>query len=151
MKNTIRTSALILKSIFFCLTILFSAHAQASDPLNISHSFSPEAPPVAKVLAAYMTLSNPGNTEVVITGASSADFDKVEIHSMEMSDGMMHMVEQKELRIPAKGELTLEPGELHMMLINKHRNLKDGDRIKINIQFNNGQSQSIVVPVSKQH
>ena len=151
MKNTLHTCSLLLKSTLLCTALLLSSPSYATEVLKISNGFSPEAPPVAKVLAAYMTLSNPGNTEVVITSASSTDFDKVEIHSMEMKDGMMHMVEQKELRISAKGELTLEPGELHMMLINKHRSLKDGDTIKITITFHDGQTQTISLPVRKQH
>ena len=151
MKNTIHSSFLMLKSMFLCVAILFSSPSYANEVLKISNGFSPEAPPVAKILAAYMTLSNPGNAEVVITSASSPDFDKVEIHSMEMKNGMMHMVEQKELRIGSKDELTLEPGELHMMLINKQRNLKDGDTIKITITFDNGQTQTFSLPVRKQH
>lgn len=137
---------------FLALTIfIFSLTTQAADQsgrLKIKNAYSPEMPPVVKILAGYMELHNPSNKDITITGVSSPDFEHVEIHSMVMSDGMMHMVRQDKLVIPANGQINLEPGDLHVMFINKSRNFRMGDHISLTIKYEQG-SQTIKVPVRK--
>ncbi len=132
-------------------TVAPSAHVDAAPKLAISRAYSPEAPPVVKVLAGYMILENKSAKDVSITRLSSPDFDKVEIHSMESKDGMMHMVEQKQLKIPAGKVISLQPGELHMMLIGPHQVFHDGDIIKISLELDNGEQQNIDLPVRKRN
>jgi len=132
-------------------TVAPAVHAEPAPTLDISRAYSPEAPPVVKVLAAYMILENTSAEDVRIARLHSPDFDKVEIHNMESKDGMMHMVEQKHLRIPAGKAISLQPGELHMMLIGPHRVFRDSDIIKLTLELDNGQQQNIDIPVRKRN
>lgn len=128
------------------------AHAGEKTPaLRIQRAWSPEAPPVVKVLAAYMILENTGAADRHIVRLSSPDFDRVEIHRMQAKDGMMRMVEQKSLLLPAGRAVTLQPGDLHMMLIGPRRVFRDGDHFTITVELDDGQRQSVQVPVRKRN
>ena len=63
-----------------------------------------------------MQIANPG-PKIIIVGASSPQFEMVEIHRTEIVDGMARMIPQDRLPVPAGGSVTLEPGGLHLMLI----------------------------------
>jgi len=137
--------------------LLTEAHAEpvsATAPLtqaslSVNHAYSPEAPPVVKVLAAYMVMENKSAEDMSIAHLYSPDFDAIEIHSMESNDGMMSMVKQDHLTIPAGKAISLAPGELHMMLIGPQRVFRDGDIIKLNLELDNGSKLNIDIPVRK--
>ncbi|MCW9024650.1 MAG: copper chaperone PCu(A)C [Gammaproteobacteria bacterium] len=147
MKTRILPTLLLKLSVILSLFITSNA-LHATELLHIKKAYSPEAPPVVKILAGYMELHNPTSKDIVITGVSSPDFEHVEIHSMVMRDGMMHMDRQDTLVVPAKGQVNLEPGDLHVMFINKLKSFKDGDHIPLTIQMGK-QSQSLSLPVRK--
>ena len=138
------------RSTFLALCLLFTGStAWASSTLSITRAWSPEAPPVVKVLAAYMILENTSTDDVKISAIHSPDFNKVEIHHMESKNGMMHMQKQDHLSIPAGKVVSLQPGELHIMLIGPHKVFRDGDTLQLTLELNNGQQQTISVPVRK--
>lgn len=89
-----------------------------------------EAPPNAKVLAGYGELRNHG-ARLVVTGAHSADFERVEIHQMSMAGGVMKMRALERVELAPGEELALEPGATHLMLIGPKRALHAGDRVEI--------------------
>ncbi len=97
-----------------------------------------EAPPNAKVLAAYMTIENHTGTDKVLTGVTSSSFDRIEIHQTLNRDGMASMEQQKELGIAAENSVKLEPGGLHLMLFNPGAALKAGDSITFSLKFADG-------------
>lgn len=125
---------------------LWSAIAQA-EPLDISGAWVREGPPTAQVLAAYMQITNPGAQDLVITGASSPQFASVEIHRTEIVDGMARMLPQAQLVIPANGSITLEPGGLHLMLIQAREALPAGAQVEIQLQLENGANQAVTASV----
>ncbi len=117
-----------------------AAHAET---LNVTEAWVREAPPTSAVNAAYMHIANPGTKEQVITGASSPQFDTVEIHRTEIVDGMARMLPQERLPIPAGGSVNLEPNGLHLMLIQAKQALKAGDHVEINLSLDSGATQKI--------
>lgn len=123
--------------------------AYAASPLSIKNAWSPAAPPVAKVMAGYMTINNKGQTAIKITAAESPLFKKVEIHLSEMKNGMMSMIKQENLNIPANGEVELKQGGLHMMLMGKLKPIKTGSTIPVTITFDNGETKKINVIVKE--
>ena len=131
-----------------CLLLMAGA-IQANDKLSISRAYSPEAPPVVKVLAAYAVIENKSAKDITIVSIHSPDFSKVEIHRMESKNGMMSMVEQKQLTIPAGKVISLLPGEIHIMLIGPRKIFRDGDRLQLTLELDNGQQQTVSVPVRK--
>ncbi len=143
---------LFFRTAFLALCLLFTGSTVwASSTLSITRAWSPEAPPVVKVLAAYMILENTSTDDVKITAIHSPDFNKVEIHHMESKNGMMHMQKQDQLNIPAGKVVSLQPGELHIMLMGPHKVFRDGDTFKLTLELDNGRQQTIKVPVRKRN
>ena len=117
-----------------------AAHAET---LNVTEAWVREAPPTSAVNAAYMHIANPDKKDQVITGASSPQFDTVEIHRTEIVDGMARMLPQERLAIPANGNVSLEPNGLHLMLIQAKQPVKAGDHVEINLRLDGGATQQI--------
>lgn len=128
-----------LNRIFFVFLFLVST-THAADTLTIENAWSPEAPPVAKVMAGYMKIYNPGDSDIKIKSAESKLFKRVEIHLTEMKNGMMRMIKQDYLNIKAKGYVELKPGGLHMMLINNLKPIKAGSNIDLTLSLDNGET-----------
>ena len=101
--------------------------------LTISQAWIQEGPPNARVLAGFMQISNNSAKAINITSATSDAFNKIEFHRTVEDQGMARMQRQQHLTIPAGGQLTLEHGGYHLMLIQPSRKLKTGDAV--NIEF----------------
>jgi copper(I)-binding protein len=132
----------------FALTIIFMfSSAFAADNIMVHNAWVRSAPPNAKVLAAYMEIMNKSDEPRALTAVSSSLFAKVQMHKTEMQGGMMKMIRQKQLDIPAGGSLTLEPGGYHLMLMNPKSVLQVGEQVDIELQFDNGRTVYIHAPV----
>ena len=130
------------------LLLLTSSIAQAHH-LLVKNIWIPEAPPVSKVMAAFMVFHNRSDKEINITEISSPDFSRVEMHLSKIVDGVAKMLPQKQLTVPANGQLVLKPGSFHLMLFNPKKALKSGDSAIINITINNDKGFDIKAMVKK--
>lgn len=108
-----------------------------------------EAPPGARVLGAYMTLQNPGERADRLLEVKSASADSVEIHRMVIKNGMMEMEAIPFLTVPAQGEVKLRPGGTHLMIYGMKRELKEGDRLSLELTFEQAGTRTIDFPVRK--
>ena len=106
-----------------------------------------EAPPASTVLAAYMVLKNTADTPRSITRVDSPDFRECQIHRTVIADGIAKMLPVEKLQLPVDGSIVLEPGGLHLMLIEPQRSLRDGDTVVLVIHADNGESITIDAPV----
>lgn len=121
--------------------------SSVAQPLEVSDGWVRQGPPTAKVLAAYMTLNNPGAQAIVISGASSPQFGSVEIHRTEIVDGVARMIPQEQLKIPPGGHVTLQPGGLHFMLIDARQPLPAGGKVRIDLRLDADTRMAVEVPV----
>lgn len=131
-----------------CLLVAFST-VQADDILDIDDAWVAEAPPVAPVMGGYMKINNETDKLISITSVSCPDFEKVEIHEMSMSGGMMKMREIEKLDVPANGKVELKPGGYHLMLIKPKQPFKKGDTLSVTLHTANGQSQAVKMEVKE--
>jgi copper(I)-binding protein len=124
--------------LFPLLMALLPGAARAAPALTVRDAWIAEAPPVAKVQAGYMALVNDGPSPVTIVGASSTEFDTVEMHRTVEVEGVMRMEAQHALRVEPGATLELAPGGLHLMLIGPKRPLVAGDRVAIELRLDDG-------------
>jgi copper(I)-binding protein len=110
----------------------------AAETLEIHDPWTPEAPP-GRMMAGFMTLHNTGTKPIVITGAESDRFDRVEIHTMTMVDGVMRMRRLERLPIAPGETIQLKSGGIHLMLIQPLGPLVRGDTIEITLVTEDGQ------------
>lgn len=136
-----------IKNCLFVFIFLMSTAAHAKTAIKIENAWSPEAPPVTKVMAGYMKINNISNKDVKIKSIKSNFFKRVEIHLTEMKSGMMRMTKQENLTIKEKSYIELKPGGLHMMLMGKLKPVKSGSTIPVSLSFDNGETIKINLKV----
>jgi copper(I)-binding protein len=126
---------------------LLLAPVLARAELLVEEGYVRGLPPGQKVTAAFMTLTNSGTEDLVLTSGSSAVAEKVEFHQHSHVDGMMRMRQVPELLVPAGGELPLKPGGLHLMLIGLQQVLQEGDTVVLELCAADGGCKAIELPV----
>ena len=126
-----------LIAIFAMLSL--SAWAQAADTITVKNAWVRAPAPGAEIAAAYMTLEV--TEPMTLYAATSTAAKAVEVHNMSMKNGVMEMREIKQLDLQPGKPTTLEPGSLHLMLIDLKKPLKAGDNVNIVLNFRNGKQE----------
>lgn len=133
------------------MSLFLISSANAASSIKIENTWSPEAPPVVKVMAGYMKIHNLSNKDIKIQSAKSNLFNKVEIHLTQMKNGMMNMAKQENLKIEAKSYVELKQGGLHMMLMGRLKPISKGSDIPVTLTFDNGEIISINLKVKNKN
>lgn len=102
----------------------------------------------ASMSAAFLTIVNPGATDVRLISAECADAGMVQIHEMVKVDDKLVMQEAKDgAVVPAGSHLHLAPGSDHIMLMKLSRELAVGDQVELTLRFSDGSSLPVTAPV----
>ena len=117
--------------------------------LTVENAWIAEAPPVSKVMVAYMTINNTSNEAIDLTNAESDLYSSIEFHETIHEDGMARMVRWGKLTVPANGSIQLKRGGKHFMMFNPTKHLKAGDTVNIKLTTNNSATKTISVTVEK--
>ena len=129
-------------------TLALSLLATLVSALEVSGAFARATAPGQGAAGVFMTLTNPGDQPVELTGGSSARAGRVELHRTETGvDGIKRMVQQPSIIIPAKGQVLLAPGSLHMMLFDLTGPLVEGTTIDVELVAADGAKTLAKVPV----
>jgi len=86
------------------------------DDVVVSQAWIGAAPPTVRVNAGYLRLENKGTRSVILSGAESPRFARIEMHRSEMHNGTYSMHRQYSLVIAEGETLSFAPGGLHLML-----------------------------------
>jgi copper(I)-binding protein len=100
----------------------------------------------ARPAVMFLTVHNKG-AATQLTGAESAAFERIELHTHEMNGGMMRMVKRDNLPVPANGMLALKPGGHHLMLFG----LKTGqaEPVTVTLIFADGRTLDVTAKPTK--
>ena len=144
------------KTLFLLILLLSiyvtAATAEEKNPesmLLIENAWIAEAPPVSKVMVAYMTIKNTASQAIEIVRAESKIYSSIEFHETKHEDGMARMLRHDSLTIPAASSIQLKRGGKHLMLFNPTKPLKAGDSVIIKLTTKNNSSETVSVPVVK--
>jgi hypothetical protein len=100
--------------------------------------------------AVFLRLTNDGNEADRLTGGRTDVAEVVEIHETVMEDDVMHMQMLADgLEIPAGGEVVLQPGGYHVMLIGMKRDLAVGDEFALELDFEKSGTMAVQVQVKQ--
>ena len=130
-------------------TLFFCQQGTASEQLEIDDAWIAEAPPVSKVMAAYLKIENETSHDRLATSMHCPEFDRAEFHQTTETDGIARMEHQQKLKIPAGSELALKPGSYHIMLFNPARRLQAGDQTKCSMSFDDGSTIDFELDIKK--
>jgi copper(I)-binding protein len=126
-----------LKTIPVALLVTLAGCGGPSAPssIEVAEAWSPETPPGASVAAGYMTIRNGTAADDAIIAMESPVAGAVEAHTMTMEEGMMRMRKIENLEVPAGKSVVLEPGAMHLMLIDLKDPLAAGGRYPLTLTF----------------
>jgi copper(I)-binding protein len=111
------------------LAVLIAAPGWAQS-LSLSDAWVRAMPPGKAMTAAYATIRNEGSAPVVVSGVS-ASRGEASLHETRNVDGRMSMRSIERLTVPAGGEVSLEPGGLHVMLMGLEQTPAVGDVLEL--------------------
>ncbi|MUJ24011.1 copper chaperone PCu(A)C [Aliivibrio fischeri] len=141
---------LTMKKTLLALSALFISSASfAQSDLIIENPYARATPPNAVNSAIFMTIKNNGDKDRTLVSATTSAANKVELHTVVKSDGMMKMREVDSMTIAKDSETVLKPGGLHIMLFELTGPLKEEEFIDVSLNFANGDKEIFKAPVKK--
>ncbi|MFQ2368065.1 copper chaperone PCu(A)C [Aeromonas enteropelogenes] len=103
-------------------------------------------PPGTPNTAAFMVLKNDADQAVKLVAASSPAAGRAELHTHLHENGVMKMRQVESIEIPAKGEVVLKPGSLHIMLF-EIGPLSEQTPMPLTLTLDDGQQLALSLPV----
>ncbi|MDH3218570.1 MAG: copper chaperone PCu(A)C [Gammaproteobacteria bacterium] len=131
------------------LALLMIIPLAALADLEISDAWIKNLPASVPVRAGYLTLRNLTKKSVTIVGAISPGFASVEIHRSVSQDGMARMEAVPKLQIEGGTTVRLEPGGLHLMMMQPAQPTSPGELYRITFEYADGSRQSLQMEVRK--
>jgi copper(I)-binding protein len=146
---------MITRLVFIFLCSISSVAMAGNTPIKIEGAWLQAVPPVAEATAAYMKITNLGQTTLRLVGASSSIAKTIEpmitTRSERNGQEIMGMEGVDHLEIPAGGVLELKPGGNHLMVMGLVSHPKEGDHVRFSVRFAPGDQQiDVDVPVLQQ-
>jgi len=135
---------MLLTAYFFCVAPI-SAQTKVGN-LQIVKPMVRATLPGQSMSSGYVTIENKGSTPDRLIAATFAKAKEVQIHEMKMDGDKMMMRQVTGLDVPANGMLELKPGGYHLMLIGLDGAIKEGEQIKINLQFEKAGKVEVTFP-----
>ena len=139
---------IFLKTLFALALVFISSLSFAKD-IDVVSQYVREVPPGVTTSAAFLTLKNNTDKAFSLIRVNSDVAKNIELHEHTHKDGMMEMRQVEKITIPAHGKTALKPGGYHIMLIGLTRKIKSGDKITLELEFDNGDKQKIEAEVKR--
>lgn len=137
LRQTLRTQRsgkkLSLLSAFGLLLPLLAVAVPAQAEVTVVDPWVRTTAPGQQVAAGYLRMM--ADQPMVLVGASSAFADKVELHDVQVDNGVMKMRQVSEMALEPKRVVELKPGGLHLMLTGIKGPVKAGDNIPLTLIF----------------
>ncbi len=129
------------------LAVALSACAKSNDtdgqrPLEVKDAWV-RATNVTASAAMYLTLENHDSTTVQILGVGSSDARVAELHESSDSSGVSRMQHLDSLAIAPRATLTMQPGGVHIMLIDLARSVVKGDTVMMTLHLGDGRTTRV--------
>jgi periplasmic copper chaperone A len=116
-----------------------------ADTVKVESAWVRATAPGQKVAAGFMNLT--ADADMVLLGGSSPVSKSVELHFMKMDQGVMEMRQMREIPLPKGKTVSLEPGDLHVMLIGLKGQIKPGQKVPMTlfVKGTGGKEQKLAV------
>ncbi|MDQ0327056.1 copper(I)-binding protein [Rhodopseudomonas julia] len=112
------------------------AHGYKLGNLEIGHPWTRATPPSATAGGGFLKITNNGDEDDRLVSASSPIAARVELHTMDMSDGVMKMRPLEDgIPVPAGATVELKPGSLHVMFIDLTAPIEEGESVPATLNF----------------
>jgi copper(I)-binding protein len=136
-----------MTALMLMLVMLPVAAIAAEETVTVRDAYVRGLPPGVKNTAAYMTIINNGDEDLELIGANTNAADNTMLHTTVNRNGQLSMEHVMSRTVPAGGELVLESGGLHLMLMGLRKPLASGDIVSLTLQFKGAFVVPLELPV----
>lgn len=136
-----------MKFFFTALLVFLQVAVTAKADILVEDAWVRGLPPGVANTSAYMTIRNTGENAVELTGASTDVAGMTMLHNTVSHEGMMHMEHVESISIAPHGELLLQSGGLHLMLMNLKTMPAPGAEVSLTLEFADGANAVFLIPV----
>lgn len=119
--------------------------SQTAPTVTIADAWCRAAPAGAPTGGCYVTLTASADDRLVAVETTAAE--RAEVHSMDMTDGVMRMRKLDDMALPAGKAVMLSPGAEHLMIIAPKATLAEGGVVPLTFKFAKAPVQSVEAPV----
>ena len=140
----------LLSSLVLVIMALSACQSSSEPVITVDGVWGRPSPKVASAGAFYMVIKNAGGVADNLMAASSESCGTVELHeSYDKGDGVMGMREVPGgmIEIPAKGEVQLKMGGLHIMCIDKLDDFEAGTKLSVTLEFEKSGTKTVEVEI----
>ena len=127
---------MIKKPLLLLGLILFISDSAISE-IVVKNAWVRAAPAGSQIMAAYMHIDNQGSQTMSSSKIIANGFERTELHMSFIDNNVAKMKELEDISINGSESLTLEPGGLHLMLINPEKVPIKNSKIEILMFFEN--------------
>lgn len=129
------------------VVLVFSGTCASAAELKVHDDWVAATSPVAKSQAAYICFINDNDKDVKITGVSAKGFGKAMFHQTMQHGDMTMMHPMESLVVPAHKMLTLEPGAMHIMLMDPEKIAVPGEKVTLTFEYSDKTKQTFELEV----
>jgi copper(I)-binding protein len=130
--------------------LLLPTTVTAADTLSIDHLWVRAVPPHMTMTAAYGELRNDGVDPVTVVSVLTSITDRASIHETQLRNDRAMMRPVTALPIAPGQQVTLEPGGLHLMLMELTTPLEIGQSVNICFMLDVGDSVCAEAQIRRQ-
>jgi len=130
-------------------TLILIISSLSASSLSVESPYVRATPPGVPNTAAFMTLKNNIDEDISIMSASSSVAEVLELHTHDMTNGVMSMYQIKKIDVEAKSATVLKPGGYHVMFFGLKNPLKEGQNVDLELTLYNGEKIKFIMPVKK--
>jgi len=107
-----------------------------SSSLELEDPWARPSPTGATTAAFFLEINNPTDAAETLVAATTDACRVTELHLSSMVDGVMSMKRQEDgIPIPASETVTLAPGGLHIMCIDRIADFAEGEELEVTLEF----------------
>ena len=137
----------LLKTLMGILALTLISNSSFAGSVTVMHPYVRAVPSGHPNSAAFMVLKNTSEQDRALVSARSNISKVVELHTHKKEGGMMRMRQVKQIDIKAGSKTVLKPGGLHVMFIGLKQQLKAGDKVELELEFDDGSTEKLTAPV----
>jgi copper(I)-binding protein len=139
---------------------LVVAACGGDEAIRVDDAWARTSPRMAEAGAIYLDITSADGDRMISASVADSVAGSVEIHETVMADmgddadqdmgGAMMMQEVGEITLPAGETISLEPGGLHIMLLDLTEPFESGDTFEVVLSFDTAQDVTVEVEVRDQ-
>lgn len=138
---------LLRRAMAAAMLSVFSASGAYAGDVAVDDPFARASAGGAKVGAVFMTLKNSGPAADALVQAESPVAARAELHTHIREGDIIRMRPVEAIDVPAGGTVSLQPGGLHVMLIDLRQPLRQGEAFPLTLTLAKAGKMTIQVPV----